>query len=348
MTAVLAPSLDDATVWKRDDIVTRDDWSHELSQTELDEIDTALNHAKATGKPTTELTKDDFPLDVLLPSITRWMDVLDSGAGFVAVKTLPRDRYSDADLEIVHWGIGTHMGTGVSQNAAGDLLSHIRDVGANPADRSNRLYRTNAELGFHSDGSDIVALVCVRRAPWGGKNRLVSCGAVYNEILRRRPDLVPVLYQPFSWDRNDDQNEGEDPFIDMPICSYIDGLFRFFYIGWYVRNAQRHPEVPRMSAEQIQVLDLVDEIAFDPEFHLEFRLAPGDLAYIKNSSVLHMRTAFEDHEEPARKRHLVRMWLTARGQWADGDAIVQHGIPVKEGAASDTAEIAASDARSSS
>ncbi len=348
MTAILNEPLKDATVWKSADVVERDDWLHNLNPGELDDIDAALTHAKSTGKAATELTQDDFPLETLLPSIARWMDVLYRGAGFINVKGLPVDRYSEQDLQIVHWGIGTHMGTGVSQNAAGDLLSHIRDVGANPGDRGKRLYKTNIELGFHSDGSDIVALVCLQQSPWGGKSRLASCGAIYNEILRRRPDLIPVLYEPFSWDRNDEQGEGEDPFFNLPICSYHDEHFRLFYIGWYIRHAQRHPEAPRLSAEQVQLLDLIDEIALDPEYHLEFRLAPGELAYLKNSAALHMRTAYEDHEDPARKRHLVRMWLTAHGQWADGDAFVQQGIPVKEGVVSDSADITASDARSAS
>ena len=339
MTAILTARLKDATVCKSAYIVERSDLLHTLDQAELDDIDVALAHAMATGKPLTELTEDDFPLDALRPSIARWMDVLYRGAGFVNVKGLPVDRYSEEQLAIIHWGIGSHMGTGVSQNAAGDLLSHIRDVGANPGDRSKRLYKTNIELGFHSDGSDIVALLCLKQSPWGGRSRLASCGAIYNEILRRRSDLLPLLYEPFSWDRNEEQGEGEDPFFNLPICSYHDERFRFFYIGWYIRNAQRHPQVPRLSAEQVQLLDLIDEIALDPEFHLEFRLVPGEIAYLKNSAALHMRTAYEDHEEPELKRHLIRMWLTAHGHWADGDAFVQQGIPKKEGVVSDADDI---------
>ena len=339
MSAILEEPLADASVWRSADIALRDDWQHMLDPAELDDIASALTHAKATGKAATELTRDDFPIDALRPSIARWMEVLQRGAGFINVKGLPVERFSEQELATVHWGIGTHMGTGVSQNAAGDLLSHIRDVGANPGDRGKRLYKTNIELGFHSDGSDIVALLCLQQAPWGGKSRLASCGAIYNEILRRRPDLIPLLYETFSWDRNEEQGEGETPFFALPICSYHDERLRFFYIGWYIRNAQRHPQVPRLSAEQVQLLDLIDEIALAPEFHLEFRLVPGEIAYLKNSAALHMRTAYEDHEEPERKRHLIRMWLTAHGHWADGDAFVQQGIPVRAGVVSDVQEI---------
>jgi len=272
------------------------------------------------------------------------MDVLQRGTGFINVVGLGEARYGADDLALVHWGLGSYIGAPVSQNAAGDLLSHVRDVGANPHDRGKRLYKTRVELGFHSDGSDIVGLACLRPAKFGGSNRLVSCGALYNEILLRRADLVALLYEPFYWDRNNEESAGEDPYFALPICSYQEGLLRFFYIGWYIRNAQRHAAVPRLRAEQIQLLDLIDEIAAEPQTHVEFRLEPGEINYLKNSAVLHMRTAFEDHDDPQRKRHMVRLWLTAHGRWADGDAFVQQGIPVKEGVASDDTEIAAADA----
>ena len=72
-------------------------------------------------------------------------------------------------------------------------------------DPSVRLYKTRVELGFHSDGSDIVGLLCQRQGKAGGETLLVSTAAIYSEILRRRPDLVPLLYRPFAWDRHDEQ-----------------------------------------------------------------------------------------------------------------------------------------------
>jgi hypothetical protein len=342
MTTISEP-VGGATVWKAADIDSRQDWRYRLSAAELDDIHSALDYAKRTGKPTTEMTREDFPLGILAPVIAGWMETLQVGAGFVNVSGLPTHRFDDDDLALIHWGLGTHIGTGVSQNAAGDLLSHIRDVGANPADRGTRLYKTSVELGFHSDGSDIVGLMCIRPSKFGGSNRLASCGAIYNEIIRRRPDLLPLLYEPFYWDRNNEQSEGEDPFFVLPICMRGEGYFRFFYIGWYIRNAQRHPEVPRLSAEQVQLLDLIDAIAADPEFHVEFRMEPGEINYLKNSAALHMRTAFEDFDQLQRKRHLIRLWLTAHGEWQDADAFVQQGIPVKEGVQPDSDVIAAGD-----
>lgn len=343
MTEMRMEPLVGPTVWQAADLTRRDEWHHVFTREELDDIDQALRHAMSSGKPTIELTQQDFPLKLVSRAIPDWMEILNHGAGLLNLQGIDRERYTDEEMSTIHWGIGAHIGSGVSQNAAGDLLSHIRDVGASAQDRNVRLYKTSAELGFHSDGSDIVALICLQQSPWGGSNKIVSCGAVYNEILQRRPDLVPLLYETFYWDNHNQNSEGQSPYFKLPICSYDGGLFRFFYVGWYIRNAQRFPEVPRLTAEQVQLLDLIDLIAYDPAFHVAFRQNPGDINYIKNSAVLHMRTAFEDYPEPERKRHLVRMWLTAHGRWADGDEMVQGGIPVKAGVVSDAEDIALSD-----
>ena len=346
MTSIAREPLATPSTWLGPALKNSDDWVRRLTPEQVVDLENAVAVAKARGKPTTELTRDDFPLPVLAPAIAEWMNALQHGRGFINVKGIPVEGRSDEDVAIFHWGLGLYMGTAVSQNAAGDVLGHVRDTGADPDDTSVRLYKTRVGLGFHSDGSDLVALLCIRQGRSGGENRLVSTTALYNEILRRRPDLIALLYEPFFWDRNDEQSEGEDPFFQLPICRLHDGELTFFYLPWYIRKAQRHPQVPRLTPEQNQLLDLIDGIAEDPAFHVEMRLEPGEINYLKNNAVLHARTEYVDFDEPERKRHLVRLWLTAHGEWADGDSLVQQGIPAKEGVASDADDISRASAAS--
>ena len=116
-----------------------------------------------------------------------------------------------------------------------------------------------------------------------------------------------------------------------------EGRLGFFYIPWYIRKAQRHPEAPRMSAEQRALLDLIDEIAADPAFHLSMQLAPGEINFLKNDTALHARTEYVDHEEPEKKRHLLRLWLTIRE--GSADPLVAAGIPRKEGVIADADDL---------
>jgi hypothetical protein len=340
VTEICREPLKTAATWLGPELRRANDWLYTLSPGEVADLERGLAQARATGKPLRELTRDDFPLPVLGPAIRGWLEALQHGRGFLNVRGVPVERYGDDDIGRLHWGLGLYLGTAVSQNAAGDLLGHVRDTGDDPNDPSVRLYKTHAAQGFHSDGSDLVGLLCIRQGRTGGVNRLVSTTALYNEILRRRPDLAPLLYEPFHWDRNEEQAPGEPPFFSLPICRHQDGRLSFFYIPWYIRDAQRHPEVPRLTPEQHELLDLIDAVAGDPAFHVEMRLEPGEINYLKNNAVLHSRSAFEDFEEPERKRHLVRLWLTAHGDWANGDAFVRQGIPTKAGVTSDAEAIA--------
>ena len=43
-------------------------------------------------------------------------------------------------------------------------------------------------------------------------------------------------------------------------------------------------------------------------------MQPGQLQYVNNREIGHSRTAFTDHDQPDRRRCLVRMWLRDEGQ----------------------------------
>jgi Taurine catabolism dioxygenase TauD, TfdA family len=330
----IAPLRTDSA-WIGKEVEAQRDWIHELSAAEIEDLDRAVAHARATAKSLAQLSRGDFPLTVLARSVEDWLDSLDSGRGFVLVRGVPVERYGEEDASLAYWGLGLHLGRAVSQNAAGDLLGHVRDAGLAHRAPTVRLYRTREPLAFHTDGSDIVGLLCLRPAKSGGTSRIASSVAIYNEILRRRPDLVSTLHEPFPFDRNGEEGPGEPPYFALPICRQAGGRLRTFYIGWYIRDSQRHPEAPRLTAAQREVIDLIDEIATDPRIHLDMDFRVGDIQWLKNAAILHARTEFEDYAEPERKRHLLRLWLTSRRAFADGDPFLQSGVPAQQDRTSD-------------
>jgi hypothetical protein len=89
------------------------------------------------------------------PTLSRWLEHLQRGRGFLNVRGIPVAELGDEDAARVFWGLGLHLGTAVSQDAAGAVLGHVRDTGADPNDTSVRLYKTRVDFGFHSDGSDL-------------------------------------------------------------------------------------------------------------------------------------------------------------------------------------------------
>jgi hypothetical protein len=173
-----------------------------------------------------------------------------------------------------------------------------------------RRYRTAGDIRYHCDLADAVGLLCLRTPRAGGASRIVSSVSVYNELLRRRPDLVDRLYEPFLLDTRDEQGEGRAPYVPVPPCRFDGARLRTFYHSDYFRSVERHPEVPRFSAEERDLLDLYERIAGTPDLYLDMQFEPGDVQLLSNHFVLHARTAYEDHAEPDRKRHLLRLWLS--------------------------------------
>jgi TfdA family taurine catabolism dioxygenase TauD len=314
-----------SAVWRPTDFAEADEWTIVLNDGERDEIVDATRRATSAGKTIDDIDIEDFPLPTLAARAVEWSAILD-GRGFVLLRRFPTDRLDPASVEIGYVGLGLHLGRPVGQDASGSRLGHVRDEGLPRTDPSVRLYRTRARQDFHSDGADLVGLLCLHGAAAGGESRIASTATIYNELLRRRPDLLEVLYSPFYWDRNDEQSDGEDPYFRLPVLSDVNGSPRMFFIGWYIRDAQRHSTVPRLTPAQIEAMELVETIANDPAFHIEMEFRPGDVQLLNNAKILHAREAYEDSDDPRARRHLLRLWLAAR-HFTSVDGVLRSGIP---------------------
>ncbi len=315
-----------AAVWHAADVVDTSRWCTHLTSPERAAIVDATNRAVDVGRTPATVERDDFQLPVLTAALSRWVEALHEGRGFVLLRGFPIDELSAEATELAYIGLGMQLGTPVGQDADASLLGHVRDEGVARTDPSVRLYRTRQRQDFHTDGSDIVGLLCLRGAKSGGESRIASSLAVYNEILRRRPELLEVLYEPMYWDRNNEQSPGEDPFFALPVFHDVDGAPRMFYIGWYIQDAQRHPHVPQLTGPQRQAMDLIESIANDPTFYLEMDFKPGDIQLLANAKILHSREGYEDHDDRDRRRHLLRLWLTAHA-FTSVDEVLRGGIP---------------------
>lgn len=311
-TDVLREPMTGSCAWQGGVLSRSDDWIYRLSDAEIAELDTAMRAGLARGIPLLDVTREDFPLPTLTPVLEQMTDELENGRGFVLVKGLPADRYSEVQASRMYWGLGQHLGMPVSQNAAGDLLGHVRDTGRSIRDPSVRGYQTKVRLPYHTDGSDVVGLLCFRPARSGGLSTIVSSSAVYNEVLRRRPDLVDRMYEPFYFDRREEHREGEDPFYATPLVTFYEGKLSMRYIRGFIESAQRHAAVPRLTDQDIELFDLIDQIANAEEFRLDMDFEVGDMQFLNNYVIMHSRTNYEDFEEHAHKRHLLRLWLTLR------------------------------------
>jgi hypothetical protein len=312
----MAPSLErapqhGAAVWRTADVADADEWCVELTDAQRIAIVTAAQQAISAGITLASMRREDFPLPGMTDVIEAWSAALEHGRGFLLLRRFPIDLLDPDATELAYAGLGSHLGRPVGQNKDGELLTHIRDERLPAEAGTVRLYRTRQRQDFHTDAADVIGLLCLHRAREGGESRIVSSGAVYNEMLRTRPDLVEALSEPVGWDRQGDIPAGERAWFMLAPITEVNGAARLFYVGWYIRDAQRHPEVPRLTAAQIEAMELLESIANDPTFHLEMGFQPGDVQLLNNGRILHAREAYEDDDDPAERRHLLRLWLAA-------------------------------------
>jgi hypothetical protein len=133
---------------------------------------------------------------------------------------------------------------------------------------------------------------------------------VYNEMLRRRPDLVEVLMQPFYYRRHNVDLGNDRPWCRQPIFSFCEGHFAASYLRVLIDRAHELPDLPAMTDIEREALDCLEETAADPALHVRFRLERGDMLFLNNWVTLHRRDEFVDHGDPALRRHLLRAWLS--------------------------------------
>ena len=292
------------------DLRPRGDWMRHFTVLELEELDAAVRAFRAGGTPLAGISPAAFPLPSLGKALAGVLSEILEGRGFAMLRGFPVERYSREEQAIACMGIGSWLGRARSQNAKGHLLGHVKDLGLDVKDPKVRYYQTSRRLEYHTDSVDVVGLLCLQTAKAGGESFIASSMTLYNEVLARRPDLLPALFEPFPTDRRGEVPEGMQPWFDMPIFHWHAERLSCIYVRQYIESARKHfPQAKRLRPEQVAAMDLLDELLNDPRIHLSMAFLPGDMQFLHNHQILHSRNDFENWPEPARHRHLLRLWL---------------------------------------
>lgn len=302
MSIIQAQQLAGPAVWKGPDFAGDESWIHHFTADSISVLEAALAQLKSRGLSFPNFAKDDFPIHALDADFQRYADELENGRGFLLLRGLPVDRYTEEELNCIYYGLGLHIGTPVRQNPRGELLGIVMNVG-DVTKKTTRVYETNLYLPYHADPSDVVGLLCVRKAIHGGLSSLVSVAAIYNEVLSRSPEFMGLYYRPMYF-----AHLCEDQPSLSPIFSYHEGKLSCRYLRQYLELGHEIRNQP-LSRVEVDALDLFDEIMHDPGIRLDMMLEPGDIQFANNYAVLHSRTEFEDEPEITHRRKMIRLWL---------------------------------------
>lgn len=314
MNVELPQSFSGAAAWVSADL--EDDtstWLKVLTSSEVAELESAAKRYLDVGKDIGEMSAVDFEIPEFSKHLQRLKQKLLSGNGIEVMRGLPVSGYSQKLAACIFCGIGAHLGSARSQNARGHVLGHVRDIGLRSSDPNARIYQTAERQSFHTDSTDVVGLLCLKKAQSGGESLLVSALSIYNRFRSLRPDLLPLLFEPVATDRRGEVPEGEKPYMTIPVFNWYEGYLTVFYQRQYINSAVRFDDAPRLTVKHTEALDLFDQLANDVALHFAMQLEPGDMQFVYNHSQLHDRTGFVDWPEPSQRRHLLRLWLSIDG-----------------------------------
>jgi hypothetical protein len=323
MSDIYTGAIEGPDVWTGEDLQTDRSWEYVLEPRDCDELTSAL--AQMKGKSLEQISQENFELPRLAGRLKVLSNDLRAGRGFALIRGFPVDGFSYEDIERMYWGMCSHIGTGLTQNGDATFIHYVTDGKLRPS-QGRRGVGFPKETKLHIDLMDIVSLLCVQQAPDDPPSRVASSMAIYNEMLRCRPDVLPRLYEGFEWDRMDEHAPHETPTsgYKVPVFSQKDGAVSCQYNRNWINNAADRRGQP-ITDEENEIFDLLDEIAFG--VCLEFPFGKGDIQFCNNYTALHGRAAHAIVDEEERKRVLMRIWLdmpeTIR-PFVD-DAVIRYG-----------------------
>jgi len=302
--------------WIAADLIDDTSWHTQWERAELEdlmELAASIDHGALAADP---LQLSEAAADASPQLVTRAAQIraeLIDGRGLAIVSGLSVADHEPNTTAVAFLLVGALLGSLRSQNAAGHLLGHVTDVGADVNDPTTRIYQTNQRQTFHTDSTDAVGLLCLRTAQQGGASMVVNVEAVHEQMMAQAPKLASRLFEPIATDRRGEQPEGELPWFEIPVLSRCGERITGLYQRQYIDSASRFEAAPTPDAEHVEALDLFDSIMNDPEVHFQMDFAPGDMQFVHNHSLLHDRTGFIDHDDAIMRRHLLRVWISLPG-----------------------------------
>jgi hypothetical protein len=303
--------------WKRSTLREQDFLFH-IPKECARELDNVVKSLRRDPLPTLLLQPEMFSLDSCRALMSHIKHTLTEGVGCAILHQLPMEEISREEAVALYWLLGSLIAPPVAQKWNGLMIYDVKDVG-NKHGIGVRGSTTNAELNFHTDNSyammppHYIGLLCLQTALEGGKSRLVSWRAVYNELLDRCPDLLPRAFDTFLYDRNNEHTAGAPKVMRKAPFAVKNGDIEVRFSPNGIQDGYAMTG-ERIDNEGQQLLEEIKDVFTDPAMWVDLDFQPGQMQIINNRVIGHARTGFKDSPEPDKKRHLVRLWFRDGGR----------------------------------
>lgn len=290
--------LDTKLAFTGADYADESKYVYQLTESDVAEIDAALQHFKSLELNGSKVSRETFPLGTLGRVLDGLSEEIHEGRGFGLIRGLDPKNYSVEDLTLAYLGVQSYVADQRGrQDSKGNMLVHVvEDRSSETAKNHHR--HSNKSITFHNEeDGDVVGWLTRGQASEGGSCVISSCYAIYNLVASTRPDLIAALASPFTF---------AIPRLETrPALFMEDGRLIVNFGRTPLLGSAAHPRderLPKPTDQQLAALDVVEEIA--NRIELRITTQPGDMHFINNLAILHRRDAFNNG---GNKRHLVRV-----------------------------------------
>ena len=321
-TQTLDRKITGRLAWTRADL-RPDEWFLKFPEECVNELRAAIALERPHRLPVMLWTPEQFRLDACRRFMAQVKSILDDGVRFALVDRLPVEEMTVDEAKFAYWLLSSMIARPVAQKHDGfdanAFLSDVLDTGLKPTPGSGvRPDRTNVDLIYHNDNAFnhtmpvYVGLLCLQPAKSGGVSRVMSFYTAHNELLDSHPEALPRLYQPFWIDRQREHDPEDERLITAPMFGYDGSKLKARLCLHQVKNgyAMKGESMDDRTQEAVMALEDIFE---REQLTLHFTMKRGQLQFCNNLETGHSRTEFEDFEDPAQRRHLVRIWLRDHG-----------------------------------
>lgn len=308
MTPIYRGKIDRRIAWHGADFRDKGELAFDLTDKHVAALEDIVLRVKDI--PLGQIGRKDCGHPALDADLSGVMDEVQHGRGLVLLRGLPVSKHPLDTVERMYWILGTHFGIALSQNNLGQLIARIQEERLPSGVRSASGTKSAAELALHTDTAEVFSLLCVRQAKSRGETQFVSALAIHNDILEKRPDVLPILYRGFPYHRRGQQRDGQPAITpyNIPVYCNVNGVVSITFVQSGILAAFA-AEGKTPSDAELEALNVVEETATRLQF--EMRFEPGEMMVANNFTVIHARSEYVDWDEPVKKRLLLRLWLEA-------------------------------------
>ena len=238
---------------------------------------------------------------------------LTTSPGILLLK-IPDNNLDNDKLKSLYYIIS--CGLGDLNNRYGELFE-VKDRNLDYKKQAIPVSKTNASTGFHTDSTsfeyspDIVGLLCLQPGKTGGESILANAANLFLWMKKFHPVVTPVLLNDIIRDVITPGSKVDIESIKknrFPIFSSEDNVFKFRYMRYWIISG--HESCKKLIPQELIIgLDHIDDFLKKKENLLHYNMVRGDILLINNNFICHNRSKYEDYEDPAKKRTMVRVWI---------------------------------------